>query len=177
MRKNWARRNYRSGRKGNFTAAVIAALLFIPLFFQGCGNQTVPVQEPEELPDPALAFLEEYYPGVEIDSIVVHKVLLKDDTYSVSLNDGTEIDFNSWGDWEKTAFATGSRSPSVLPDNTRQYIDNEYPEEKIVSVERELKGFLVVFENGERVRFDRQGEFREADESAVTDSLPTHPEP
>lgn len=93
----------------------------------------------KQLPNAALSFVVTYFPTAEVDSI--GKSLDKD--YSVVLNSGVELEFNSKGDWSEINLKKNDFPESmkeILPEKMMEYLTVNYPESKIRKIEKTYPG-------------------------------------
>ncbi len=115
-----------------------------------------------ELPKAAQTLLTTHFPTSEI-------VLIKrenDDegtTYKVYVNDGFKIEFNQQGDWIEIESNQGKAIPSLLlPSPLLNYIQTNYSDFALTSVEKRSNSFEVELKNGRQqveLIFDSEGNF------------------
>ncbi len=113
--------------------AAIAAL-FASASFVSCQDVIITA---DKLPAAAQTFIKEYFPGSDISYAKKDKELTKT-TYEVVLQDGTEIDFDSKGQWDKV-------------DCKR------FPGQAIVKIDKELFGYEIELLNDLELKFDKNG--------------------
>lgn len=110
-----------------------------------------------KLPSQAQNFMSIYFGGKKVKSIE------KDGkgsgaTYEVELTDGTEIEFDAYGEWIEVeggfgvAIPTGFINPAIM-----NYVIFNHPTQQINSISREYYGFKVEFVSGGKLYFDSQG--------------------
>lgn len=93
----------------------------------------------DKLPSKAKAFLDTYFPGIDILSVVRDE----DGDYDVNLVDGTEVDFRSNGNWKKVD-CHGRLMPSgFYPANIDTYVTANYPGQYIEEIELENQRYKV----------------------------------
>lgn len=104
--------------------------------FVSCDDKPVTA---DNLPSKAKAFLNTYFPGIDILSVVKDE----DGDYDVNLVDGTEVDFRSNGNWEKVD-CHGKLMPSgFYPANIDTYVTANYPGQYIEEIELENNRYKV----------------------------------
>ena len=131
------------------------------LLFTGCSNDTI-TQDRNALPENAQALLAEHFEGT-LDWVKVDKELLRKDTYEVRFTEGTEIDFDRDGNWKEIS-GKGGVPVALVPLFASDYVQQHYPEQKIVSIERNNSIFEIELTNDLSLRFDKQGRMIQIDD-------------
>ena len=116
----------------------------------------------DRLPGAAQTFIEKYFPGIEVDRVVREK----DDgtkSYEVFLADGTQIDFNSDGEWLDVESTFAELPITILPEQAGVYLTENYPDAQIYGIENERGGYIVKIYDADRrpleLLFDTTGDF------------------
>ena len=111
-----------------------------------------------QLPLPARNFIN---PHIKID-----KEMLEATKYEVLLTDGTEIEFDSKGNWEEVSARKGQVIPaSIVPNFAVDYLKaHNFAAEGVTKVERDRKGYEVELSTGVSFKFDKKGKFVKADD-------------
>ncbi len=85
--------------------------------------------------------------------------------YDVILTDGSEIDFDSAGNWKDIEVGRSAKVPdAAVPEATRRYVKQNHPKAKIVGIERSRSGFKIELSDGIEFETDRAGAFRRYDD-------------
>ena len=86
--------------------------------------------------------------------------------YEVVLMDGTEIDFDSKGNWEEVSAKKGQTVPvSIVPGFAVNYLKaHNFVNEGVTKVERDRKGYEIELSTGLSFKFDKKGKFIKADD-------------
>lgn len=80
--------------------------------------------------------------------------------YEVVLMDGTEISFDSKGNWESVEVNVGKSVPAAfIPTGVATFVKNAQNGQRIVGIEKERGGYEVTLANGVEMKFNRQGDF------------------
>lgn len=117
------------------------------------------------LPPTAQKFLKTYFKGTDVSFIKIEKTLGYTTEYEAVLVDGTEIDFDRDGSWEKVEMPKTKAVPSSLvPKAIAQYVDKNFSGQKIVSIEKESRTYEVELQSGLELIFDRAGNFKRIDD-------------
>jgi hypothetical protein len=84
--------------------------------------------------------------------------------YDVTLNDGTEIDFDVNKKWEQIDCKKSSAyvPSSVIPKAIAKHLAVVCPGEQVIEIERERTGYEVMLENGLEFKYDANGKYLRA---------------
>lgn len=104
--------------------------------FVSCDDKPVAA---DKLPSKAKTFLETYFPGVEVVSVIKES----DGDYDVRLWDGTEIDFKSNGAWKKVDCEDRPVPVGFYPESINTYVATEYSGLFIEEIEFEHNRYKV----------------------------------
>lgn len=96
--------------------------------------------------------------------------LVKSDTdylvvkdYEVLLDNGTEIEFNSKGEWTEIKTPGSAVPAALIPNGISQYVTKAFPNTKIIKIEKERTGYEIKLNNGIEVDFNSDGQFLRID--------------
>lgn len=124
--------------------------------FAACTSKDVTTTDASVLPTEAQNFISDNYKGVKITQVKIDKETLGDE-YEVYLANGTSLDFNSKGEFEKAEAGRNDSVPSsIIPVEITQYINNNYPGAYIVKYEVEKGTKEVELSNDLEIDFDTQ---------------------
>ena len=104
--------------------------------FVSCNDKPVSA---DKLPAKAKTFLNTYFPGIEIFSVIKEK----DGDYDVDLVDGTDLEFRSTGDWKKVDCEDRPVPVGFFPASISTYVATNYPGEFIEEIEFEHNQYKV----------------------------------
>lgn len=116
-----------------------------------------------QLPEAAQQMLTEHFPKAKVSMIKVDKHLLKKTDYDVKLVNGTKIEFNNAGKWTSVDCKTREVPQGLILKPIQRYVKKNFPDVKIVKIEKDFKGFEVDLSDGVELKFDRLGTFKGAD--------------
>ena len=119
-----------------------------------------------QLPLPARNFINGNFAKPQIAHIKIDKDMMESTKYEVVLMDGTEIDFDSKGNWEEVSARKGQVIPaSIVPNFAVDYLKaHNFAAEGVTKVERDRKGYEVELSTGVSFKFDKKGKFVKADD-------------
>lgn len=138
-------------------AIVILTAVF---FFTGINaNAQESIITKERLPQKAQKFISDNYSKSTVDYVVMDKEFLSVD-YKVRFTDGSEIEFNSDGEWvevdgKKAPISTGFIAKGIL-----SYVKQNFPNAQIIKIEKSRLGKQEVkLSNGMELEFNSKGKF------------------
>lgn len=100
----------------------------------------------------------------EVNLIKIDKDFGRISEYDVILTDGSEISFDSKGNWKDVEVPQGMAVPtSFVPAAVAKYLSDNYRNSKVVSIERDHRGYDVELDNGIDLKFDKAGNFKKFD--------------
>ena len=141
---------------------IILTLLLIVAGF-GAANADKYTIDRSQLPESAQEFLTKYFPKSKVGMIKVDRHLLKKTDYDVKLVNGTKIEFNNAGKWTSVDCKTREVPQELILKPIRNYVAKNFPDVKIVKIEKDFVGFDIELSDGVEVKFDRLGNFKSVD--------------
>lgn len=140
---------------------VIAAVLMLPATVLRADRDRI--IDPEQLPAPAKVFIKQYFPETpitfaqkEMDDMRVK--------YSVHLEDGTEIEFNSKGEWDNVDCQYQSVPEGLVPPQIAAFLAKRFPGQSVVKIDKERFGYELELSNDLELKFDKKGRLLEIDD-------------
>ena len=130
---------------------LVMAIVAIQFSFAG----DVITKDMNQLPLPARNFINRHFTKPQVAHIKIDKDLLESAKYEVLLTDGTEIDFDSKGNWEEVSAGKG---------HAASYLKEHNFTEPVTKVDRDRKGYEVELSTGVSFKFDKKGKFLKADD-------------
>lgn len=144
--------------------------LTITLCFTSCSSDDDDngddfVTEYSSLPTLAKDFVNTHYRSQTVTSALER--YLSDPTtglfYKVYLTGGYEIDFNKGGQWIRLKSDLSGFSSSLfeteIPIAIKNYVEKEYPNQRMVEVLKTSNGFNINLSNNTKLFFDKAGKF------------------
>ena len=107
-----------------------------------------------QLPLPARNFINRHFTKPEVSHIKIDKEMLEATKYEVLLTDGTEIEFDSKGNWEEVDCKHTSVLVAIIPAAIQKYVTTNYPDAKVLKIERDKKDYEVKLSNRTELKFD-----------------------
>ena len=115
-----------------------------------------------DLPSGATTFLSTHFKDNPIKQ-VVKDTDKKKVTFEVTLNDGTELEFSQKGNWKEVDGKNKAIPTAFIPKAIADYINTNYPKEKITHIDKGNRDYDVDLTNGLDLEFDLNGKFLRID--------------
>ena len=114
----------------------------------------------KNLPEQAQQMLSEYVPKAKVSLIKVDRHLLKKTDYDVKLINGTKIEFTNAGKWKSVDCKTREVPEGLVTKPIRNYVKKNFPDVKIVKIEKKSGGYEIVLSDGVELKFNLLGQFK-----------------
>ncbi len=128
-----------------------------------CADNDKVTNNINELPQVSRTFLNNYFNGNKVSHIKIDKDLFLIDSYDVILTDGTSVEFNRDGEWKEVKSFKQNIPDTLIPAEIKQYVNQNYPSQKIMTVERGKRKVSVDLANGLELEFDLNGNLIDID--------------
>lgn len=138
--------------------AIAAIVVSAPL--ASCKDTII---SPDQLPAAAQAFIKEHFPESTI-SFAKKDAELSGTTYEVTLQDGTEIDFNGKGEWDNVDRKFAAIPGALVPAVIAEYVQTRFPGQIIVKIDKERYGYEIELGNDLELKFDKSGRLVSVDD-------------
>lgn len=107
-----------------------------------------------ELPVASQQFIKANFPQHKVSYANMDGTLM-DKEYKVVFTDGCKIEFAKNGQWKEVSTKKGAVPETIVPQQIRDYVVQNYSGQKIRSIERYRKGYEIELGNGLDLRFDQ----------------------
>lgn len=107
-----------------------------------------------DLPVQAQQFIDSHFENVKITYAKLERDLFER-SYEVVLADGAKLEFTSRGDWKEVDCRYGEVPAPIVPQAIREYVNNNYPGEKILKVERDRGYYELKLSNRYELTFNK----------------------
>lgn len=128
-----------------------------------CADNDKVTNNINELPQVSRTFLNNYFNGNKVSHIKIDKDLFLIDSYDVILTDGTSVEFNRDGEWKEVKSFQQNIPDTLIPAEIKQYVNQNYPNQKIMTVERGKRKVSIDLANGLELEFDLNGNLIDID--------------
>lgn len=137
--------------------------LMLALTFGGAALADTYAHSDAVLPEAAKAVIKKNFKsGVSV--VKIDKDFGRISEYEVILKDGSEITFDSKGNWKDVEVSVDNAVPSTfLLKPISDYVKTNHSGQKIVGVEKNRSNIEVTLSNGIEMKFDNSGKFLKYD--------------
>ena len=87
-----------------------------------------------------------------------------DKDYKVVFVNGSKVEFAKDGQWKEVDCKYGEVPAAVVPQPIRDYVAKNFADRRIVSIDRDKRGWEVKLDNGLDLKFDLQFRLIEIDD-------------
>lgn len=140
---------------------LIAAVVFMSLGV-ACAEADRPITV-DKLPQKAQQFIKSYYQQVGVTYAKEDKDLVSTE-YEVLLADGTKMEFSSSGEWTSVECKGGAVPEDIIPQQIKQYVAKNYPNTKILKIDRDRRDYEVTLSNRLELKFNKEFRLIEIDD-------------
>ena len=144
------------------SALFLVALLCMTFLSASCfaGDKIIPV---EQLPAAAQQFVKTNFPDAKI-SFVTKDTEFIGTKYEVRLADGTEINFDKKGEWDKVDCQMNSVPEALVPAAIAEYVKTNFDGTVITKIDKERYGYDIELSNSLELKFNKKGQVMEIDD-------------
>lgn len=115
------------------------------------------------LPEEITSFVKDFFPNATIAYVKAEKEY-NGNEIDLTLNDGTEIDFDTSKQWEKVECKNGSVPEKIVPQAIASYVKANHQGQAIIKIDKDDHGgFEIELSNGIELNFDQAGKFLNTD--------------
>lgn len=140
-------------------------LLFVAIFalqsMVMAGNDGKPIDF-KTLPDKVQKFITTHFPKAKVLLVTEDKELL-DKTYEVAFANGESVEFYKNGEWKDVDCKLSAVPDGVVPAEIAKRIKEQYPDVKILKIERDGKDYEVKLSNKMELKFNSKFQIIEID--------------
>ncbi|WP_455585688.1 PepSY-like domain-containing protein [Bacteroides sp.] len=132
-------------------------LLFVCLFtFQAIvkADDDKPVQI-SQLPQAAQQFIKTHFGNSKV-AIAKMESDWFDKSYDVIFTNGNKLEFDKQGNWKEVDCKYSAVPATVIPAQILKYVSENYPDAKVLKIERDKKDYEVKLSNKWELKFDLQ---------------------
>ena len=123
-------------------------------------DRMVPVSQ---LPAAAKTFVQQNFKGTSIVYVEFDREF-NGGKYEVTLNDGTQIDFDKKGVWDKIDCEVGAVPAALIPGTIANYVKTNFAGAKVTKIDKERFGYEIELSNGLELKFNKAGQLLSMDD-------------
>lgn len=106
-----------------------------------------------QMPQQAQLFIKKYFADSKVALAKMESDLLNK-SYDVIFTDGNKVEFDKKGNWKEVDCKYSSVPAAIIPEAIQKYIKTNYPDTKVVKMERDKKEYEVKLTNRTELKFD-----------------------
>ena len=130
----------------------LAAIFSIGVFSASADNDKI--INKSQLPAQAQQFINEHFNGIDLSYAKEERDILKK-SFEVRLANGAKIEFSDKGVWEEVNCQFSEVPAAIIPVAIKNYIDENFADEKVISIERNRFNYEVKLSNRLELKFDK----------------------
>lgn len=115
-----------------------------------------------ELPQKAQVFIRQNFPKNEVSYAKMEKDFW-DKKYEIVFVNGEKIEFDKNSNWEEVDCTFSFVPDTVIPKQIRDHISKQYPQSKIIKIERDTKEYEVKLNNKLELKYTPTFQLKEID--------------
>ena len=116
----------------------------------------------EQLPAAAQTFIQKTFPKPAISYAKIDFDGRK--TYEVRLSNGTEVEFDKNGTWDKVDCNYSAVPANLVPATIASYVKSNFPGATIVKIDKERYGYDIELSNDLELKFNKSGQMLSIDD-------------
>ena len=117
-----------------------------------------------DLPQAARTALTRHFGKAKVNFIKIDDKFLGSPEYTVVLNNGTEVDFDSKGEVTEVEAGPAGVSSSLILKPVQTYLSKNYRGAKVVELKIKKNKYELELSTGQDLEFDRAGNFLRVDD-------------
>lgn len=114
------------------------------------------------LPATAQQFLKKHFKNAKIAIVKKENKLIRND-YEVTFANGNKIEFDSDGNWEEIDCKATAVPASAVPAKITQYVKANYPQAKVLQIDKKRSGYEVKLSNRMELEFNKNFQLTDID--------------
>lgn len=134
-------------------------VLFLFLALAACttmalaDHHSTPIQV-AQMPEMAQTFIQRHFNDVQVRYAKQQYQPARE--YEVVLVNGTKLEFDANGNWTEVDCKYGVVPDEIVPQPLRDYVEKNYPDQRIVDIEQGRRGYKLELDNGLDLKFNKE---------------------
>lgn len=108
-----------------------------------------------QLPTAAQTFITKHFKGNKV-ALAKQETELFDKSYDVIFTNGEKIEFDRSGEWTEVSCEINGVPAAIIPQAIKTYVESNYPDARIMKIERDRHEYEVKLSNRWEITFDNQ---------------------
>lgn len=106
-----------------------------------------------QLPQTAQQFIKQHFADSNVAIVKLETDFLQKN-YDVIFTNGNKVEFDKQGNWKEVNCKYSMVPSPIIPNVIQQYISTNYPEAKILKIDRDKKDYELKLSGGLELKFD-----------------------
>lgn len=106
-----------------------------------------------QLPQAAQTFIKTHFADRKVAMAKVDSEWM-DKTYDVIFTNGDKLEFDKKGAWKEISCKYSEVPAVALPQPIRQYVSENYPDARVLKIDKDKRDYEVKLSNGWEIKFD-----------------------
>ena len=120
--------------------------------------------EYDQLPLNAKTFIKTNFNKERISYVSSEKEFISGTEYKVVFQNGGKIEFDGKGNWKDIDNKLNPVPSVIVPTKIQNYVNKSFPDNKIVQISKDKKGYDIELTNGIDLEFSKNGTFTRIDD-------------
>lgn len=108
-----------------------------------------------QLPTTAQTFITTHFKNAKV-ALAKQETELFDKSYDVIFTNGEKVEFNKSGEWTEVSCKINGVPDAIVPQAIKDYVKANYPDARILKIERDCHEYEVKLSNRWEITFDNQ---------------------
>ena len=108
-----------------------------------------------QLPTTAQTFITTHFKNAKV-ALAKQETELFDKSYDVIFTNGEKVEFNKSGEWTEVNCKINGVPDAIVPQAIKDYVKANYPDARILKIERDRHEYEVKLSNRWEITFDNQ---------------------
>lgn len=143
-----------------FLAIPATLAISVMIAFTACAGNDRPAQL-TDLPNAAQAIVKKHFTAEKPVLVTIDKEVTGN-TYEVNFSSGNSVDFDRRGEWKEVE-CRPEVPAAIVPAQILKLVQNNYPEAKIIKIDRDKRGYEVELSTRIELKFDKNCNLIEID--------------
>lgn len=112
-----------------------------------------PIIQVTQMPQLAQQFIKQHFSDSKVALAKMESDFLYK-SYEVIFTNGNKVEFDKKGNWEEVDCKHTSVPVAIIPTAIQKYVTTNYPDAKVLKIERDKKDYEVKLSNRTELKFD-----------------------
>lgn len=117
-----------------------------------------------QLPAKAQQFFNAHFAQADMASAVLFSEYYVKKEYTIYMKDGSKVEFDSSGEWEKVKMRTTAVPAKIIPARMSQYVATSFPDTYVKEIKKSRNKYELEISNGLELEFNHKGDFLRIDD-------------